>query len=108
METPSEVIARVSGKAIGLLLIVTMIVCSGLYVYGLQRKVEKLETANVGLAASSTAAKTQATGYATYIKEKEDVRVRTEEALDSVPEYRDGTVPADVADLLREPAGSER
>ncbi len=105
METPSEVIARLSGKAIGLLLVVTMFVCFGLYVYGLQRKVEKLETAQVGTTATAKAAQTQATGYATYIKEKEDVRVRTEEILDAAPEYRDGTVPADVADLLREPAG---
>ncbi|AMW36112.1 Rz-like spanin [Xanthomonas phage XAJ24] len=107
METPTEMTARLAGKAIGLLLVVVMIVCFGLYVRGLQRKVDRLETAQVGLTATSTAAKTQATGYATYIKEKEDVRVRTEEALDAVPEYRDGAVPADVADLLREPAGSK-
>lgn len=106
METPSELAARLSGKAIGYLLVVTMFVCTGLYIYGLQRKVEKMEQAQVGSTATAVAAKTQSTGYATYIKDKEDVRVRTEETLDANPEYRDGVVPADVADLLREPAGT--
>jgi uncharacterized protein HemX len=104
VETPTELSARLIGKAIGLLLGVVLVLCAGLYVYGLQRKVEKLEQAQVVSSASTTAAKTQATGYATYIKEKEDVRVRTEQVLDATPEYRDGSVPADVADLLREPA----
>lgn len=107
METPSEVAARLSGKAIGLLLGAVLLICAGLYVYGLQSKVDKLEQAQIGQVATNTAATTQAKGYATYIKEKEDVRVRTEEALDTVPEYRDGVVPADVADLLREPSSSE-
>ena len=106
METPTEMSARLAGKVVGLLLGVVLIVCAGLYVWGLQRKVDKLENAQVVPTASSTAAKTQATGYATYIKEKEDVRVHTEEVLDAAPEYRDGSVPADVADLLREPASS--
>lgn len=105
METPAEMTARLTGKAIGLLLAAVLIICAGLYVRGLQLRVNKLETANVGATASATASKTQATGYATYIKEKEEVRVRTEEVLDQAPEYRDGVVPADVADLLREPAG---
>lgn len=107
METPTEVTARLTGKAIGYLLGVVLILCAGLYVYGLQRQVDRLEQDKVGSTATAVAATTQAKGYATYIKEKEEVRVRTEQTLDANPAYRDGTVPADVADLLREPAGSE-
>lgn len=108
METPTEVTARLTGKAIGYLLVVVLFLCAGLYVYGLHRKVDRLEQASVGTTATAVAATTQAKGYATYIKEKEEVRVRTEQTLDANPEYRDGSVPADVADLLREPSSSER
>lgn len=106
METPSEVMARLGGKAIGYLLVAVIVVCAGLYVYGLQRQVDRLQDAKVVTTSTAKAAQTQAAGYAVYIKDKEDVRVRTEETLDANPEYRDGVVPADVADLLREPAGT--
>lgn len=107
METATEVTARLTGKAIGLLIAVVLVICASLYVWGLHRKVEKLEEEKIATTATSAAATTQAKGYATYIKEKEDVRVRTEEVLAANPVYRDGVVPADVADLLREPADPE-
>lgn len=106
METPTELTARMTAKLLGLLLGAVLIILCGLYVYGMQRKMERLENAQVGSNAAATAAQTQATGYAQHIQDKEEVRERTERTLDAHPEYRDAPVPADVADLLRKPAGS--
>lgn len=107
MESPQEVVTKWAISALGWLIGAVLVVCMGLYVYGLHRKVDKLQDAKQGASAAASAAQTKSTGLATYIKEKEEVRVQTQEVLDAVPEYRDGDVPADVADLLRNPGGSE-
>lgn len=92
---------------IGLGLLLVVAGCSFLYVWGLQRKVERLEAAQTTAVADVAAAETHRVGTATVTKQREEAKDATQEVLDRNPTYRDGAVPSDVADRLRKRPDSE-
>jgi len=102
MDPVTNVAMAWSSRLIGGLLVTILFLCTILFGYGQYRKAQRLELAQKGTSAAVVATKVKAQGVATYIKEKREVDVRTDEVLDSAPEYSDGSVPADVADLLRD------
>lgn len=86
---------------LGSALVLVTAVCFGLYVWNLQRKVETLEASQVTAKADVAAAETHRVGVEVVHRHETAIKEATNDALNRNPEYRDGVVPSDVADILR-------
>lgn len=85
------------GVALGLL----VVTCTGLYIWGMQRRVAKLEQVSVAAEANDAADNTWREGHITYTKDREEAKSATDEALARNRSWADEPVPSDVADRLR-------
>lgn len=94
--------AKLVATVIGYLLATIVALSLALTSFGLYRKWSNAAVEQNTSSAAAVSQKAKAQGTAIYIKEKEEVRVRTEEVLEANVEFSDGHVPADVADLLRD------
>ena len=93
--------ARRWAAVCGILLGLVIIAGTGLYIWGMQRKVEKLEAANTIAVATGAADEAWRQGHITYTKDREEAKNATEQVLERNRDWADQPVPSDVADRLR-------
>src|SRR5690606_6552663 len=88
-------------KAYGYLIIVLLVITVAGLIWYQHTRIEKLEAKNAIAEADVAAADTYIKGSQTVQAAKTEANHETQEALDRYPQYRDGVVPSDVADRLR-------
>lgn len=89
--------AALIGIALGLI----VITCASLYVWGLKRKVDRLEEQTTTAVATGAADEAWRQGHITYTKDREEAKDATEQVLERNRDWSDEPVPSDVADRLR-------
>jgi hypothetical protein len=89
------------------LTILAAILGLGGYVWYMRHKIDKLEAQTIVQTADIKAADVHATGVADTNAKHQEANHEVRKALDANPVYRDSTVPAAVADRLRDRSGSE-
>ena len=89
--------AALIGFALGLF----VLTCTGLYMYGQHRKIERLEAKSAAAVANEAAAEAYSKGTRIIIEQREEAKDATDQVLNRNPDYRDAPVPGDVADRMR-------
>lgn len=87
---------------VGLVLFLTSVVGTGLYVKHLTDKVAELESTNLLLQADLSAAKTYRREQEALTKNKQETDTRVDEVLEANRVWADEPLPDDVAGLLRQ------
>lgn len=85
----------------GFAIMLAVVTLTSLYVWGLKRKVEKLEEQSTTAIADRNASDAWRRGAIVVSKDREEATRAADEVLDRNRDWADEPVPSDVADLLR-------
>jgi Tfp pilus assembly protein PilO len=93
---------------LGVLLVLSVVISTGMYVHYLKGKVDKLEERATTSESNHKAAEAWRKGHIDLVRERKEVDTNVEQVLEDAPEWSDEPVPSAVADLLRERTSTER